>query len=67
MNRKEEDNYESIYTNIADSESAIDAIDWSASQQTKADLKAIWDAHPLLCMKNKNFIKSFTYQKNKLK
>jgi hypothetical protein len=64
INRKEEDNYESYYTNIAESESAIDAIDWT-KVKTKADLKAVWDAHPNL-HENKNFQKSFTYKKNQL-
>jgi len=65
LNRKLEDNYDSFYSDMAAAESVTATIEWE-KVLTLADLKNIWNANPDL-HNNKQFIKTFTYHKNKIK
>jgi len=64
LNRKFEDSYNPMYSDIASAEEAIASINW-AEVETMKDLKDIWNTMTDL-HNNKQFIKEFTYQKNKL-
>lgn len=65
LNRKEEDHYNTFYTDIANSEAVTGAIEWD-KVTTMKDLLIIWNENKDL-QNNKQFVKTFTYQKNKLK
>ena len=65
LNRKLEDNYNTFYSDIAASEAVTAAIDWD-SITTRKGLAEIWNNNPAL-QTNKNFLKTFQYQSNKLK
>lgn len=64
VNRKEEDNYSTFYTDIAESDEVLKTIDWTKVTDL-AKLTATWKAYPDLHA-NPNFIKQFTYQRSKL-
>jgi hypothetical protein len=64
LNRKDEDDYETFYTDIAQAEAATECIEWD-KVKTIDDLKRIWNANPTL-HSNKNFVKTFTYRKGQL-
>lgn len=66
LNRDEDktEEYEKYYTDIANAESAKDAIDWT-KVKTVADLQKIWTEHKHL-QANKNFRQEFQYRKAQL-
>jgi hypothetical protein len=64
LNRKEEDSYQTFYTDMVKAKTVTDAINWK-DIKALPDLKKVWSANAEL-HSNKQFVKEFTYRKNQL-
>lgn len=64
LNRKDEDEYTSFYSEIAEAEAATEGINWN-EVKTVEDLTVLWFEHGNL-HKNEAFIKKFKYHKSRI-